>query len=474
MSLRSRLLLSLGAILAIVLLVTGAVVAGLTRASLVDQVDDQLRGARLGDLVRPGGGGMGRGDPTGRRIALLVLDADGTVVESYPSGFGRAPDPLPSLPDASEPGLPRNNIVERASVDGTLSYRVLAIPGARGVTGVLAAPLREVDAAMSVLLRILLVVGGVALAALLLAAWLIVRRGLGPLESVTRTADRIAAGDLSQRAGIHGGGTEVTRLGAAFDSMIDQIQTAFEQQQRALAEKERSENRLRRFVADASHELRTPLTALRGYAELYRAGGLQERAALDQAMARIGGETNRMTGLVEDMLLLARLDQGRPLRREEVDLSQLVGDAVSDATALEPDRPLTAVVEPGVTARGDEDRLRQVVGNLLANVRVHTAADTPVEVRLATRDGMSTLTVADRGPGVPAGQERQIFDRFYRSDAGRSRDRGGSGLGLAIAQAVVSAHGGVIAHSATPGGGATFSVQLPLVPTGTEKPEDPG
>jgi two-component system OmpR family sensor kinase len=243
--------------------------------------------------------------------------------------------------------------------------------------------------------------------------------------------------------------------------MLDQIQSAFGAQQAALAAKERSETQLRQFVADASHELRTPLTAVRGYAELYRAGGLAEEPAMEQAMSRIGTESRRMAALVEDLLLLARLDQGRPLRSDPVVLSELVHDAVMDVRAVEPDREVREAVEEGVVVRGDEDRLRQVIGNLFANVRVHTPASAAVDVVLSSRDGVATLAVVDHGPGVDPEHVDHIFDRFYRADTGRSRDRGGAGLGLAIATSVAGAHGGTISHAPTPGGGATFTLTLP-------------
>ena len=215
-------------------------------------------------------------------------------------------------------------------------------------------------------------------------------------------------------------------------------------------------------MADASHELRTPLTALRGYTDLYRAGGLDEEAALDQAMARIGTESRRMAALVEDMLLLARLDQGRPLRaRPGADEQSSSTTRVSDARAVDPHRPINANIDGGVVVLGDEDRLRQVVGNLFTNVRVHTAASTPIDVSLSTNDGRCRFVVADHGPGVDPAHVEHIFDRFYRADPGRSRDRGGSGLGLSIAASVVEAHGGAIAYSETLGGGATFTVELP-------------
>ncbi len=463
MTLRTRLLLSVGALLVLALVVSSALVVGITRASLVAQVDQQLGEVSRQDLRRPGPLG-GAFDPTGRRFALLVLNHEGQLLESLPSGLGRSPDPLPSLPAAGEPPLPVRRIVERPSVDGSLSYRVVAhearLQGVDLVL-VLGAPLREVDQAVAVLIRTLLIVGGLVVVASLALGWWLIRRDLRPLERVTATAERISGGDLSRRVGLEAGAGEVARLGSAFDAMLDQIQRAFERQQQALAEKEASERRLRQFVADASHELRTPLTALRGYAELYGAGGLDDEAAIEQAMARIGGESRRMAGLVEDLLLLARLDQGRPLRSEPVNLSDVVGDAVADSQALEPWRPLTATIEPDVRVTGDEDRLRQVVANLFANVRVHTPPEAAVDVSLSSADGVCRLTIADHGTGVAAGHAERIFDRFYRADAGRSRDHGGSGLGLAIAASVVQAHGGAIEHSPTPGGGATFTVTLP-------------
>jgi two-component system OmpR family sensor kinase len=309
----------------------------------------------------------------------------------------------------------------------------------------------------------LVVIGGAVLLAIVAVGWVTIRRELRPLETIAETAGSIAGGNLSHRAELPNDGTEIGRLGAAFDSMLDQIQTAFDEERAALRAKEESEGRLRQFVADASHELRTPLTALRGYAELYRAGGLADAAELDRAMARIGTESRRMGSLVEDLLLLARLDQGRPLARDRVDLSAIVDDAVGDARTLGPDWPLSARVPAGVRVVGDEDRLRQVVGNLLTNVRVHTPPGTATELTLEAAAGRCRLTVADHGPGIGDDHADRIFDRFFRADPGRSRDRGGSGLGLAIVASIVAAHGGSIGHAPTPGGGATFQVELPAL-----------
>jgi len=329
------------------------------------------------------------------------------------------------------------------------------------VIAVLGAPMTGVEKAVGFLVQALLLVGGVVLIVMLIVGWYLIRRDLRPLKHVTETADRISAGDLSSRVGVRDDGSEVGRLGHAFDGMLDQIQSAFESQRAALVAKERSEAQLRQFVADASHELRTPLTTVRGYSELYRAGGLADDDSLEQAMSRIGTESRRMSALVDDLLLLARLDQGRPLRQDPVALTDLVNDALNDARAVEPERPVRAEVQPDVVVEGDEDRLRQVIGNLFTNVRVHTPAGTPIDVSLAARDGVSELRVSDHGPGVDPDHVDHIFDRFYRADIGRSRDRGGAGLGLSIAASVATAHGGTIAYSETPGGGATFTLTLP-------------
>jgi len=469
MTLRARLLVSLGALVAITLVVTGILVVGFTRAGLVEQVDEELR-ATAERPLRGVGPGRNPDDPTGRRIAWLLFGPQGRLIDSSPSGTAAHPDPLPSIPDVADPGSVIGRIVERPAVEGDLRYRLVVQHLTDRRFLVLAAPLNVVDAPIRQLVRNLLLVGAVALAGILLATWWIVRRGLRPLETIAQTADTIATGKLSQRADLPHDRSEVGRLGSAFDRMLDEIQGAFDEQRTALDAKDRSERRLRQFVADASHELRTPLTAVRGYAELYRAGGLSEREALDRAMSRIETESRRMGGLVDDLLLLARLDQGRPLRRDPVDLSALIEDAVVDARALEPGRPLTADVSTGIRVTGDEDRLRQVVANLLANVRVHTTPDAAVEVTLETAGETAVLRVSDQGPGVHPDHAEQVFDRFFRADPSRSRDRGGSGLGLAIAASVLEAHDGTVRHEPTPGGGATFIVTLPI--EGPTAPQD--
>ena len=475
MNLRLRLVASLGAVLTVALVAAGVLLVGLVRVGLVDRLDRQL--TSISNSVMPMQQMMtvqGSDSSGGRSLAIVRFSRLGSITLSLPSGFADAPDPLPALPNytggvsAADVG----RVMELPSVDGSMRYRVLLVNGRLGAVIALAAPMTGVEATTTTLVRLLLLIGIATLALVLAVAWLIVRRGLLPVERVADAADRIAGGDLTHRAGVPHDGSEVGRLGAAFDGMLDQVQAAFAEQQLALAAKQESEDRLRRFVADASHELRTPVTAIRGYAELYRAGGLEDPASLAAAMGRIQGESQRMGTLVDDLLLLARLDQGRPLRRDAVDLSQACLDAVADLRAAAPAHPAVAAVDPGVLVAGDEDRLRQVVGNLLVNVRVHTPQGTPVDVVLretATPDGerWAELRVQAHGPGIPPEHAARVFDRFYRADGGRSRETGGSGLGLSIVASIVAAHGGRLWHEATPGGGATFVAWLPLATSAT-------
>lgn len=468
MTLRARLLLSVAGLVVVALVAAGAVLVEVTRSNLIEQVDRELTGGGRGlGPLRPGFGGGGASDPTGRRTALVLLDGDGMVLESLPSGLAADPDPLPDLSPwfaggASAPTAD-GPVFSASSADGSVDYRVVVVrvPGGRTL-GAIAAPLTGVRDTVAALVRNLILVGLAAVAAVVALGWILIRRDLRPIEEMAAATSRIADGDLDHRVTHPADGSEVGRLGAAFNVMLDRIQEAFGAQRASLDAKEASEGRLRRFVADASHELRTPLTSVRGYAELYRAGGLSDPEALERAMDRIETESRRMGRLVEDLLLLARLDQGRPLVREPVDLSAVVEDSVADARALEPDRTLDLSVAPGLVVAGDEDRLRQVIGNLLGNLRAHVPASVPSSVTAgATGDGRTVVTVADHGPGIPADDAPRVFDRFYRADPARSRENGGSGLGLAIAAAIVDAHGGTIRHRLTDGGGATFELSLP-------------
>jgi len=277
---------------------------------------------------------------------------------------------------------------------------------------------------------------------------------LRPLAQMQRTAGAIAAGDLSQRVEVTDPTTEVGQLGVALNEMMGQIERAFR-------ERADSEARLRRFVGDASHELRTPLTSIRGYAELFRRGAADRPEDLAKVMRRIEEEAGRMGILVDDLLLLARLDQGRTVEHEPVDLVRIATDAVDDARAVAPGRPIDFASNGAVAVVGDEARLRQVLANLMQNALRHTPADAAVHVRVTGDGPDAVLEVADEGPGIPDADLAHVFERFWRADASRARSSGGSGLGLAIVAAIVDAHGGTAEVASEPGRGTAFRIRLP-------------
>jgi two-component system OmpR family sensor kinase len=286
----------------------------------------------------------------------------------------------------------------------------------------------------------------------------VIHLGVRPIKSMTATATAIAGGELSHRVPDVAPGTEAGELGTALNSMLGRIEDAFD-------ERSRSEERLRRFVADASHELRTPVTTIRGYAELYRSGGLVAAEELDEALRRTEQEAVRMGRLVEDLLALTRLDQGRPLAAEPVDLAAVASDAGRDARAVAPDRVITIDTAGPLVVSGDDDRLRQVVANVVGNALVHTEPGSPIEIRAeAVPGGRARLEVVDHGAGMPPEVAARAFERFFRADPSRSRHRGGTGLGLAIVEAAVGAHGGSVELDSAPGRGTTVRIELPLDP----------
>jgi two-component system OmpR family sensor kinase len=289
-----------------------------------------------------------------------------------------------------------------------------------------------------------------------IVSWVVVRVGLLPLDRMGHTAGAIAAGDLSHRVEDTDPRSEVGRLGIALNAMLDRLEEAF-------GEREASEDRLRRFIADASHELRTPLASIRGYAELFRMGAAREPADVEKAMRRIEDEAARMGVLVEDLLMLARLDEVADAPYAEVDLAAVVRDGVDDGRATAPNRRITMSIDESARVVGDGDQLRQVLGNLLRNAFVHTPDGTPIEVTLDREGNDVRLEVRDHGPGLPTSDHEALFERFWRSEGGRERGKGGAGLGLAIVAAIVDAHGGRVRAGNVPGGGASFVVTLPAV-----------
>ena len=462
--LRVRLVATLLALMALALVLTGVTATRSLRGYLVERLDDQLVSARKAIMDRGEAGRPGRPERPRGNLEFLntyfvqVNDLQGQPIGSFVPERGARPA-LPPL-TAGEVARRAGRPFTVGSVTGDRRWRVLASPSGDGPSSlVIGLPTGDVDETVSRLVLIELVVGAVVLAALGGVGYALVRSSLRPLTEVETTAAAIAGGDLSRRVPERDARTEVGRLGLAFNAMIGQIEDAF----RARTDSERaareSERRMRRFVADASHELRTPLTSIRGFAELYRQGAAGDVSKL---MRRIEDEGARMGLLVDDLLLLARLDQQRALDRRPVDLLPLAADAVHDAQVVAPGR----AIELQATGRhpvvlGDEPRLRQVIANLVSNALVHTPDGTPVEVVVGGDDRTVVLEVVDHGPGMGPEDAERVFERFFRADPSRTREHGGSGLGLSIVAALVAAHEGTVSVETVPGEGATFRVVLP-------------
>lgn len=457
---------------------------------LINRVDDQLRSF---SKVGPGAGGDFQfrvdngpdGGPTpvgGSSTATTdggsrpALPSQFYVVRYLPNGQqldtyaepldSQSPPRLPALTTARATTL-SSHAFTVPSEDGKSSWRVMTVVSPDGGAVAIATSLDDVNHTVN---RVILLSTGVGFAALLfmgLAGYAVINRSLRPLVSVETTAAAIAAGDLTQRVPELPVRTEVGRLSAALNTMLSQIETAFSHERDAQEQATASEERMRQFVADASHELRTPLTSIRGFAELYRMGATTEEMDLAHLMNRIETEAARMGLMVEDLLLLARLDQQRPLEHEPVDLLVVATDVVNDARVVAADRSINLDVsagEPPIIV-GDEPRLRQVMHNLMANALTHTPAGTPIDVSIRTTadDPPSVvLEVADRGPGITPEQQARIFERFYRVDSSRNRGAGGTGLGLSIVAGLVAAHHGTVEVATRDGGGCVFTVTLPL------------
>ena len=468
MSLRARVLLGLG-VIALVFGVTAVVVPRITASYLLEQVDDQLRATDFpyrGDLEAGGERGSPFPSPTPddessperpSRMYIGIVDADADVSEIF----------APNVGDTAAPSIDGEQAIAEAG-DGPYTqdaggsgnrFRLISREVGDGDTDgdivVVGLPLDDVDATVSRLIQIEVGALGLVLFVLALVAWWVIRLGVRPVKAMAAAATDIGAGDLSARVPEYGEATEAGQLGTALNQMLERIEDEFDQRLR-------SEQRLRQFAADASHELRTPVTTVRGYAELYRTGALDDPAELTEAMRRVEQESVRMGSLVDDLLRLARLDQGRELERVPVDLGAVVTDAGRDAQATDPERSVTVEVEDPVVVIGDERLLRQVVTNLTGNALVHTDPDVAVTLRAAVEGDRAVLEVRDAGPGMRPDVAERVFERFYRDDPSRSRHRGGSGLGLAIVHATVIAHGGEISVNTAPGEGTTFLVTLPL------------
>ena len=488
MSLRARLLVGLAALVAVGLGTAAIVTYEEQRSFLLTRVDQQVANSRLPvavslGVIRRGARQPPRGGtPASRGSAPTtfqtsgtygaLLDARGKVLETHSFTYGEAapsPPKLPArLPLAQFKAMRFPLFTLNSRSGSALRYRAAAFSVGGGRVLVIAVPLREVDQTLQRLIVVELLVGAGVILALVALGWVVIRLGLRPLERMGRVASEIAHGDLTRRVSPDDQRTEVGRLGSSLNEMLAQIEQAF-------AARGESEDRLRRFLSDASHELRTPLASIRGYAELFRLGAASEPEELERAMARIESEAARMGVLVENLLLLARLDELPELQRVPVELRELAEHAAQDTAAAAPGREIRVIATGTVEVLADPEQLRQVVANLTRNAVLHTPPDTPIEIAVRREGDRAVLEVRDHGMGLPADAGDRVFERFWRAEGGRSRGRAGSGLGLAIVKAIVQAHHGEVHADNAPDGGAVFRVTLPTPPAArrAEMPEAP-
>jgi len=442
------------------LVVSGVAVTSILRHSLINRVDQTLLEASRGWAQAP------------RRQSPPPYDSPDPgrpPSKFYVRGVGTDGKPFTAINDRNaEPALPPDNDVgpnptTLPSVNGSdIQWRAVSVRGPHGLTTV-AIDLSDVQHTVSSLVWLQIGIGVAVLAVVGLAGFAVVYRSLRPLAEVEQTAAAIAAGQLDRRVPERDPRTEVGRLSAALNGMLAQIQQALASSESSAEKARGSEERMRRFITDASHELRTPLTTIRGFAELYRQGAARDVAML---LSRIESEASRMGLLVDDLLLLARLNVQRPLEHNRVDLLALASDAVHDGQAIDPNRSITLQVLDGPGTPevvGDEPRIRQVLSNLVANALQHSPPSADVVVRVGTEGDDAVLEVADKGPGMNGQDASRVFERFYRTDSSRARASGGTGLGLSIVDSLVRAHGGVVDLKTAPGEGCCFRVTLPRV-----------
>ncbi|HEX2143260.1 MAG TPA: ATP-binding protein [Glycomyces sp.] len=459
MAIRTKIAAAMAVLLIAAVCIIGFVTVQTVSNHLIDQVDQKLHG-----LLEQGGiRSVPTGDPTDdvpySEFALMVFDESGRVVLGIPAGYKDAPYALPDI--ASPPSSSGYFTVE--STDGDVTYRAATLADidaqVNGVSGtytiVVATSMEDVEATAATLTRTVVITGIVVAVIGILAAWLITRRGLRVVDHMVADAETVASGSLVHRITAADPRTEMGRLSLALNRMVSRLTEA-------ITERDRQHGRLRQFVADAGHELRTPLTAIGGYVQLYQSGAAAQGEKLDRAMDRIGSENARLAKLVDDLMVLSRLDEEVGGDRELVELAQLAQDAVDDAEVADPDHPVALTAARAITVVANEGQLRQVLVNLLNNARVHTPPGTAIDVSVAEDRGWAILRVADHGPGIPDEHRQKVFDRFYRADPSRSRATGGSGLGLSIVSSIVAAHGGEIHLESVEGRGTTVEVRLPV------------
>jgi two-component system, OmpR family, sensor kinase len=491
MSLRTRLLIAIGIIALVALIIADVVTYSSLESFLYQRVDQQLaqsQGRYVQEAsssfglvcIKPGQFAPGNGEPGSgagspftppsfQASAAEVRSLSGQVIngQSCPA-YVNSKAFTPQLPKtiaglSTNPGHTVYFNAAATLADGPV-FRVAASTLANGNVLIVAQPLGDIGSTLHHLLLVeLAVTGGAVVLALIGGLWL-VRIGLRPLRDMERSAESIADGNLTERVPGENDTTEVGRLARTLNVMLSRIETAFTARLASERRLRASERQLRQFVADASHELRTPIAAISAYAELFGRGASEQKEDLERLMGGIRSETTRMEHLVADLLLLARLDEGRPMENRAVELVALCAEAVQTASTVGPEWPLTFEASEPVEILGDATSLRQVIDNLLGNIRAHTPPGTTGRVRVVRDGAAAVITVTDNGPGMGPEEAEHVFERFYRSDPSRSRTHGGAGLGLSIVSAIVTAHGGTVSATGSAGAGTTFTVRLPLTP----------
>lgn len=466
MSLRSRLLLGLLVSLTIGVAIVDVLTYALVSRSQLDQVDQSLERAHP-PIERAAAGPATdleraiRDAAPGFLVELRAQDGTGEfVIEIQLPGEEPAEltGPIPS---------PGGGMTDDEAVFATVTssddhpVRVRVSRQADGEVLVIGLSLESYEETLDRLLLVLLLASGGALTVAGIAGWILVRVGLRPLVAVERAARGIDDTDVERRVPGEDERTEVGRLAVAINRMLSRLHRASDDRNADLTALQESEARMRRFVADASHELRTPIAATAAYAELFERGARDHPEDLDRAMSGIRSETSRMGSLVDDLLLLAQLDEGRPIERRPVDVTDVVLEAADAAQVVAPDRTISVRIDAAPVITGDASRLRQVIDNLIGNVRTHTPRGTHCDIVVARVDDRAVVTIADDGPGMSPADAHRSFDRFHRADASRTRASGGSGLGLAIVRAIVTAHDGTVSMTSDHGAGTTVTIELP-------------
>ncbi len=472
------------AIMVTALALMGTATIALLQQNLVRQVDEQLAAsaAQLANSISSAD--IGRYDstiPSNYYIRRDTLAQPGLV---FLTAETERMAGTPIIGDLlSDPNIPTgaSGITLPVTVHSTMpgsKWRAVAVPMYWQITAesagsvTVALPINSVSDTVSTVITFFLLVSAIIVGTGGVAGYFLVRRSLRPLKQIEEVAGKIARGELSERLADYPAETEVGSLTLSLNTMLAQIEGAFR-------ERDATERKIQQFVSDASHELRTPLAAIRGYGELYRLGAVPPEDVGD-VMARIESESTRMGSLVVNLLTLARIDENRPLILEDVNLTELALSLKSDLEALDRERPvqllgLTEQRPPAnLTVHADRDQLTQVLVNLVGNIHRYTPEASPVELRVGIRGGWAVIVITDHGPGIPSGEHDRIFERFYRTDQSRARTSGGSGLGLSIVAGIITAHGGTVSPSTTPGGGLTITVQLPLDPPKVPGTDNPG